>query len=178
MEDRTVCIRVESVYGGCKGFQTSSRIDFNVRGKGLITLLKPSKDKGAALLHVVTKLRAPGDNSVCVSKRHIGSIPTTGQNVNFMFRGCTLFHCVAICSGMTFNLRLTGIPGGRVGGHIARLLRLAKLDKVRGHCPGRLSNKRHRQITFTHTLTPGPRMLLLSRPFTTVSTGIHARLHG
>lgn len=163
--------------GGCKSFLTSSGIDFKIRGKGLITLLNPSNDNGAALLHVVTKLRAPGSNSVCVSKGQIGSVPTSGENVNFIFRGCTLFECVAVCSGITFKLRLRGVPGGLVGRHIAGLLRVANLSKLRGECPGRLSKKRHREITFTETLTPGPRILLLSRPFTTVSTGIQNRLH-
>lgn len=172
----TVCIRLGGVGGACKSCGTSSGMDFNVRGKGLVNLLKPDKDKGAAVLHVVTNLRRPSDNRVVVSKEIIGSIPTDRQNVKFIFRGCTLFQCVAICSGVTFNLGIRGTSGGCVGREIVRLMRLVKLGSLRGECPDRLSNNRERQITFTQTLTPGPRLLLLSRPFTTVSTGVHARL--
>lgn len=172
-----VCIRLGGVGGAFNSCGTSSGMGFNVRGNGLVKLLNPSNDNGAAVLHVVTKLRGPSDNRVMVSKGIIGSVPTDGENVNFMFRGCTLFECVAIFSGVTFNLGVRGGDGGFVGREMGRLMGLVNLRKLRGHCPDRLSNNRGRHITFTETLTPGPGLLLLSRPFTTVSTGIERRLH-
>lgn len=45
-----------------------------------------------------------------------------------------------------------------------------------GRCPGRLSNNVGRHITVTETCTMGPRMLLVSRPFKTLSTRAEARL--
>lgn len=175
-EGPSVCMRLGGVGGACNSCRTSEGIGFKVRGNGLVNLLKPDKDKGAAVLQVVTNLRAPSDKRIVVSKGIMGSIPTDRHKVKFMFRGCTLFHCVAICSGITFNLGIRGTSGGGVSTEIERLVGLMKLRKLRGECPDRLSNNREREITFTETLTPGPRILLLSRPFTTVSTGVHRRL--
>lgn len=83
--------------------------------------------------------------------------------------------------GITFNLRRfvnrKKRSPGRIHRRALRTVTLIKLAKLRAHFPRRLSNKRRRQITLTHTLTPQPTLVLLSRPFDGLSIRIQLRLH-
>lgn len=53
---------------------------------------------------------------------------------------------------------------------MGRLLSSCNLSGFHSTRPSRLSKKVHRETTLVHALTLGPRLLLLSRPFSTLSS--------
>lgn len=57
-----------------------------------------------------------------------------------------------------------------------RLLEEIKLRHGTSACPGGLSKNRGREITVTETLTVGPRMVLFSRPASTLSPRVIKRM--
>lgn len=139
-------------------------------------LLNPSNYNGAALLHAVTNFRRIDTNRVHLTNRPIGRLPPFGQQIGAIFRDCTLFPRVDITRGVTFNLRVRNLSRGSVPRQISRVLTLIRVRRLTQHGPTRLSNNRRRQITLTQTLTPGPGILLLSRPLSTLSLGLHGRV--
>lgn len=165
---------------GLHGLTYNCRSRHIIRGLGLRLgtnsvnyLLNSSNYNGAAALHTVTNFRPIRRNRVRLNNRAVSdtnfALTPRGHQVNVIFRSCTLFPRLDITRGVTFN-----VHGRPRGSHIARrLLRLIGLGGLNGHFPRRLSNNRRRHITLTHTLTPRPRLLLLSRPFSGLSNRLH-----
>lgn len=166
-------VRIGNISGFFNRGATLSRIALGMGGNRFIAVLKPSKYNGAALLHLVTNFRATSRNRVGVSKGRVARAPPRGHPMGAMFRGCTLFPRLGMCSGVTFKLGLGGVPGRAVRGGMGTTLGVIKVASCRCHSMSSLSNKRRRHITVTHTVIGRPRILLLSRPLTTLSLGVH-----
>lgn len=150
--------------------------------KRFFMVVKLSNDNGSALLHYVGQLVGPAGKRMLVGK---ASVATTSsgrllrvhhQRVTVIFRGFNLLPRHDILDGVTFNLRLRKIPGRRHRGGTVGDVRVIKLGKCRGRVIKRLSNKVRRHIKLTHTLTGSPRVLLVSRTFSTLSPLVHMRV--
>lgn len=155
----------------------------------IITVVNPDNSNGAALLHDVGLLRRPRTkavaiNSVAVSATH--SLDRRGslvhrlhRRIKFIFRGFGLFPRHAILRGVVRKPIVIGNrPGRRTATHTHRLLTGIKLTNGRADCPHHLSNNRRRHITVTHTLTVHPRIVLFSRPASTLSPRLINRILG
>lgn len=173
---RKASIALHGIAGSFKAAGILGKLSLGVRSNRLITLLKPSNYNGDALLHVVTNFRTTSRNSILLSSISIDNIPAGHHSVKLIFRTCSLFPRLGTIRGIVCKLDVQRITGARTGDHTIRLLSDIKLTSCTSHCPTRLSNNRRRHITLTHTLTAGPQILLLSRPLSTLSTGIHIRL--
>lgn len=171
-------IRLTKVHGYFSNGRIVPRLSLAVGGNRFLALLNPSNYNGAAILHLVTNLRAISSKHVVLSGRSVARIPTRGHCIGAIFRDCTLFPRVAIFRGITFKLHVRGAPTTRVAPHIVRTLQVIRLRAFTRHGPRRLSNNRRRHITVTHTIIGGPHLLLLSRSLSTLSCGLHGRVRG
>lgn len=158
-------------------------IDFGTRGNRFILVLNPSNSKGDAFLAVTNVLRGPASNSILVGKAGAHGVPVgSGRGlhlggVNFILRSRGLMPCLAI--SRRFRL-MSGIGGARGldRGRLRGLLRSLRVSGLVSGCPGRLSKNRVRHTTVTHTLCTGPRVVLTSRPATTLSAPQIGRING
>lgn len=166
-------ISLGSVFVGFSNRMVLGRVGLSVGRGRFMAVLNPSNYNGAAALHVVNNFIRPSDNSIVFNNGEVGKAPPGGEGMGAMFRGCSLFPRLGIFSGITFKLGLGGVPGSRVGGHMASVLTAISLGNCRGHSITGLSNNRRRHITVTETLIYSPRVVLLSRPLNTLSLGLH-----
>lgn len=193
-------LRMRRVGGAFKQARMLGSVDFSLREKRMLSLVNSSKDKGAALLHYLGFLRAPSGNIVHMGSRLLFSTtgPMAGRRdrvhggelrFKLMFRSFGLFPRCATLKGMVLTGRLLtgdrpscGTHGGRVRTRVRTrtggLLSRVKLSRHVGGCPRRLSKKRYRHITVTHTLTLDPSVLYFSRPASTLSPRLANRMLG
>ncbi len=169
-------MRLGGVAGDFKALRILGNVSLRVKGNRMIDVMKPDKTKGAALLRVVKALSGPSDKDVIVSNTSIGRFDGGnlssfhGQHVNFMFRFRRLLPRFATLRGIVVPTCVKRTSAGRTKRQTGRLLSFVKLSR---HCrrgPGRLSNKRGRQITITHTLVGQPTMIFTSRPSNDLSS--------
>lgn len=152
-------------------------INVAVGGNRIIYVVKPDKSKGAAFLHYLGLLREPSTNvcrlnSLQCSLDHVNSRrdQRVTEGATVIFRSCRLFDRVAILRGIVRKLIAPqGIPGVLTRAVTASILRGINVTSGTKVCPDRLSKKRRRQINVTHTVTLSPRLLLFSRPASTLS---------
>lgn len=93
--------------------------------------------------------------------------------INLYFRcpRCRVFRR-GVFGRVTFNPGRVKLSGRRVTLHIHRDVRFIKLgNSVISGSPFSLSNNRGEQMTVTSIVTVGPRILVLSRPYTKLSPG-------
>lgn len=105
------------------------------------------------------------------------SVGGVHRQINVIFRRFGLFPGVAVHHGVVLTpMRLKGVAHRRTSRGTARLLSHVKLLSGTSYCPSDLSNKRGRHMTVIHTLTVGPRILLFSRPASTLSPRVMKRM--
>lgn len=161
---------------------TLGRMAFRVRGKRFITVVKPSNYKGSALLGVLKALSAPASNSCLFRKGQISGVgrgrlaTLQGKGVNFVFRDFGLVSRLAMCRGIRLPLICLGVGPARHGERMGRILRGIGVLRHTGRLPRRLSNKRRRHITVTHTMIAGTELLLTSRPANGLSSAGKIRI--
>lgn len=112
----------------------------------------------------------------------IGVVPCHGR-VRVMFRSpcSSLGPHVAIRSVVKRPLSIRGLCEGEGRHHrgVLSLVRLINLGTRRTvHCTRRFSNKRHRHVKVTHTLTMGPGFVIYSRTMSTLSISVRTRIIG
>lgn len=181
-----IVVALASLSGVCHAGRVRA---MTLRGIGLaithnrfLDVVKPSKYKGSALLGVVKLLSAPSANAVRVGNaraRKVGSGRLTtfhGGALKFIFRSFRLVGSLGMLSGIRLPLLCHHIGNDRHGHLTGRILRGIKLDRHVGRFPARLSNNRYRQMTMTHTVVNGPRVVLTSRPANGLSSGVKTRI--
>lgn len=150
------------------------KVSLRITRKRIIYVVNPSNSKGDALLHYLGGLRRIASKRILVSKRSVArgaaSVGGIHRRVKVIFRRFGLFPRLSIVSGVALTPIRLGQRGGRATGtETLRLLRAINLSRGTSTFPDSLSNNRGREITVTHTLTVGPRVVLFSRPASTLS---------
>lgn len=156
---------------------TLSRLSFGVQGNYLATLIKPSKTKGAALVHLVTNLLSTASNSLSILKVSIGTRSRTIRSeLDCVPRGFKLCRRLSIDRGVGLCTSLRNVPLRIEARQFRGLLRVAKLTGFAGHRTNGLSNNVGRGLDLTYALIHSPRLLLLSRPAMKMSPFSEQRL--
>lgn len=170
------------VLRGAKLSLNMGSTDLTVRRNRVFIVVKLSNSNGSAVMHLLGHLVRPAHKRILVSNISVTGVSSTRLHriheggVTVIFRSFTLVPRVAILSGATFNVRLTKVGTRRHQRGTLSTLHRIKLRGCTRDCPSRLSNKVHRHIKLTHTLTVGPSVLLVSRTFSTLSPLVHARV--
>lgn len=164
-------MRAGSLAGAFSGFATISSLGLGVRGNRFFNLLKPGKTNGAAAVDLLSALLLPAGKRVLVSNRRLAERhPSLGEGVDIVARRCSVHRSVGVSRVVRCRNHLCFVPEGRVGREARRLLRFYSLLGFHGHAIHGLSNKVGHGLVIYQTLLASPRVLLLSRPATNVST--------
>lgn len=156
---------------------TLSSTDFGIGSNRFAIVLNPDNTNGSALLGLVNKVRRTAGNRVVIGN---GGVTTCGSgglagcetaSINFIFRFCGLVPALATLRGISLIHRV--YPGTAT---TRTTLRDINLGRRECRFPDRLSNNRRREISVTHTIYGGPRILLYSRPANTLSDRANIRV--
>lgn len=158
--------------GGTQFACTLSKASLIIRDKRFTIVAKGSKDKGSALLRVLTKLLRPASNYILTKKGSLCHV-TSNRLSGFEGRGVTIVprNNKTVCDLATRRgVHLTrGVYKERRRGSVLPLVGRLKVRRLGSTCPSRLSNNRLHHITVTETLFRNAKVLLTSRPASSLS---------
>lgn len=173
-------MRFAGISGSCGSGLVLQSVGVAFSSKRFITVVNSDKYKGAALLGVVGGLLPVSQKSVVVSKGSVHRVPSVGleERVKCIMRRNKLFPRFAMGRGLRVIPRLRKLRPRGQRRQVGRLLSVMGLSPglCDGDCPYRLSNKRHREIKITETFTASSSLVLVSRPFSTLSPLAERRL--
>lgn len=161
---------------------TLGRIGVRIGRDRFITVVKPSNYNGSALLGVLKALSSPASNGCFFGNGRVSGVKRDrlatfhGKGVNFMFRDFGLVSRLAIFRGIRLPLICLNYQGSRHGQGIVRILSQVGVTRHTKRFPRRLSNKRRRHITVTHTIIASYPLVLTSRPAKGLSSAGKTRI--
>ena len=129
----------------------------------ILALLGPSGCGKTTLLRVVAGLEVPDAGRVFLEGREITALPPEKRGIGFVFQDYALFPHLTALGNVAFGLK------GK-----DRLARARKALERVGMTLFQLSGGQQQRVAMARALAPGPKLVLLDEPFSSLDAGLRA----
>jgi len=167
-------LRLEDVDAGYGSVCVLEGLDLHVPTGSLTTVLGPSGCGKSTLLRVVAGFHRPSAGRVVVGDRVVAdratSVPPERRRVGIVPQEGALFPHLTVAENVGFGLRRGGARQTRVD----ELLELVGLTGLAARRPAELSGGQQQRVAVARALAPGPAVLLLDEPFSSLDAGLRA----
>ena len=173
--DDPVGIRVIALTASYGAEPVLRGIDLDVRGGEILALLGPSGCGKTTLLRCIAGLERPTSGTLMIGNRDVTAgrgVPAERRRVGMVFQDGALFPHRTVLDNVSY-----GIPRGpdRRDRALAAL-RLVGLDDKGGRMPGALSGGEQQRVALARALAPGPSVVLLDEPFSSLDAALRVQL--
>jgi len=149
-------------------------IDLAVPEESLTAILGPSGCGKTTLLRLIAGFDVPDSGEILLGERLVCGdgrfVAPQHRRVGYVPQEGALFPHLDVARNITFGLR----GSQRRGGHrVEELLALVGLDPlVRQRFPHQLSGGQQQRVALARALAPGPSLILLDEPFSSLDAGL------
>ncbi|HVL95482.1 MAG TPA: ABC transporter ATP-binding protein [Solirubrobacteraceae bacterium] len=169
----TTALRLE---GLTRRFGARTAVDdvtLDVRPGELFALLGPSGSGKTTLLRLIAGFEAPDAGRVEIAGRPVAGgrawVEPECRGVGLVPQGDTLFPHLSVGENVAFGVR-------RDPGRALRALELVGLAGRAADRPGELSGGERQRVALARALAPGPSLILLDEPFSSLDAALRGRL--
>ncbi len=167
--------RVGVAYGGVAAVQ---EVSLAVGAGRRLALLGPSGCGKTSLLRAVAGLEPLASGAVRIAGGDAAGVPTHRRGLGMMFQGHALFPHLQAAGNVAFGLRMARWPRERARARVAEMLALVGLSERGGSAIGDLSGGEQQRVALARTLAPGPRLVLLDEPLSSLDRALREDLLG
>jgi len=144
-------------------------IDLEVYPGEILALLGPSGCGKTTLLRVIAGLEGPDAGRVLLAGREITLLPPERRGIGFVFQDYALFPHLTALGNVAF-----GLKGEDRWERARRALERVGMTLFQDRKPGELSGGQQQRVALARALAPGPRLVLLDEPFSSLDAGLRA----
>ena len=141
-------------------------------------LLGPSGCGKTTLLRAIAGFQAVSQGSIAVGGRVLSTadaqISPEQRRVGMVFQDFALFPHLDVSDNVGFGLR--HLPRSERRSRIARLLQMVSLGDCASAWPHELSGGQQQRVALARALAPGPDILLLDEPFSSLDSELRTQL--
>ena len=150
-------------------------LDLDLPAGSLFSLLGPSGCGKTTLLRCIAGLERPTSGTLMIGHRDVTAgrgVPAERRRVGMVFQDGALFPHRTVLDNVSY-----GIPRGpdRRDRALAAL-RLVGLDDKGARMPGALSGGEQQRVALARALAPGPSVVLLDEPFSSLDAALRVQL--
>lgn len=163
--------------GVSKAFGTSRAVDaatLAVWGGELFAVLGPSGSGKTTLLRLIAGFERPDSGTVTVGGRRMAGggafVPPEKRRIGMVFQDYALFPHLSVERNVAFGLTR------RDRASAMRTLELVGLQHKAGRYPHELSGGERQRVALARALAPGPDVVLLDEPFSSLDATLRADL--
>ena len=153
------------------------KVSFDVEDQELLTLVGASGSGKTSLLRILAGLETPDQGEVILSgERLTGAqgiiVPPERRQMGFVFQNHALFPHLTVMENVGFGLERQE-HGAQ---HATELLGLVGLGGMAARYPHELSGGERQRIALVRALAPGPRLVLMDEPFSSLDQALRLEL--
>ena len=142
---------------------------------GSLALVGPSgSGKSSLLLAIAGVIEAEG--RVSSFGRRIDELPAHRRGIGMVFQDGQLFPHLDVGGNVGFGLRMAGIGGDEREIRVVEVLELVGLAGFEGREISALSGGERQRVALARTLAPGPKVVLLDEPLSSLDQELRERL--
>lgn len=154
--------------------------DINISlGKGEVyTLMGPSGSGKTSLLRNVCGLDTPEAGSVLVDGRDVTHIPTARRGIGLIFQDLALFPHMTVFANISYGLRAARWNEQDTLMRVRELASLLNIEDLLMRYPSQVSGGQRQRVALARSIAPGPSVLLLDEPLSSLDQQLRAEVRG
>jgi len=171
-------VKSVSIAGVAKAFgghAVLSGVDLEVPSGSFTAILGPSGSGKTTLLRIIAGFERPDAGEVRLGKRVVddadhGFVPCERRRIGYVPQEGALFPHLNVGRNVAFGLAREDRRGTQVG----ELLELVGLSGLARRYPHQLSGGQQQRVALARALAPGPEIVLLDEPFSSLDASLRA----
>ncbi|MCX7848635.1 MULTISPECIES: ABC transporter ATP-binding protein [unclassified Thermus] len=167
--ERAPLLKLEGVRKRFGEHEVLKGIDLEVYPGEILALLGPSGCGKTTLLRVVAGLESPEEGRVVLEGREITPLPPERRGIGFVFQDYALFPHLTALGNVAF-----GLKGKDRWERARKALERVGMTLFQDRRPGELSGGQQQRIALARALAPGPKLVLLDEPFSSLDASLRA----
>ena len=169
-------LQIQDVVKDFNGFKAVNQVSLDIAKGEIFALLGSSGCGKSTLLRMLAGFEQPTSGRIVLEGQDLAGLPPYQRPMNMMFQSYALFPHLTVWDNIAFGLRREGLPSGKVAERVDAMLRLVQLGKFAQRKPHQLSGGQQQRVALARALAPGPRLLLLDEPFSSLDVDLRERL--
>jgi len=162
-------LRVEGLKKRYGGLEVLAGVDLSLREGEILALLGPSGSGKTTLLRLIAGLERPDEGRVFLFGEEVTRLPPEKRGLGVVFQDYALFPHLTALENVAFGLK----GQGRREKALAALERVG-LTLFKDRKPHELSGGQQQRVALARALAPGPKVVLLDEPFSSLDAGLRA----
>lgn len=167
--ERTPLLELKGIRKRFGELEVLRGVDLALYPGEILALLGPSGCGKTTLLRVVAGLEAPDAGRVFLEGRDITGLPPEKRGIGFVFQDYALFPHLTALGNVAFGLR-----GKDRLERARKALERVGMTLFQDRRPGELSGGQQQRVALARALAPGPKLVLLDEPFSSLDAGLRA----
>ena len=153
-------------------------LDLDVEAGRLVTVIGPSGCGKSTLLRLVAGLERPDAGTVAVDGELVAGpgrfVPPERRRVGLVFQDHALFPHLTVAGNVAFGL--DRLSRDRRRARVDEVLALVRLTDLAARYPHELSGGEQQRVALARALAPGPSVVLLDEPFSSLDENLRAQV--
>jgi ABC-type sugar transport system ATPase subunit len=146
-------------------------------GEGEIgVILGPSGSGKSTLLRMIAGLLPPEGGSVFLDGRSLDGLPPEKRSLGMVFQDLALFSHMSVRRNIEYGLRMLRMPRAPREETAREFARSFSIERLLERRPNTLSSGEQQRVALARTLAPGPALVLLDEPLSSLDPSLRRRL--
>lgn len=169
-------VKLENI-GKSFGAKTVLRdFSLDIREGERFVLLGESGCGKTTLLRLIAGFEEPCAGRIFIEGEKMEGFPVEKRPVGFIFQRHALFPHMTVYDNIAVGPRIRGIAETDIAGQIDELLRVTRLQDLRGAYPAQLSGGESQRVAIARAVINRPKILLLDEPLSSLDVNLRESL--
>jgi len=145
-------------------------VSFEVAPAEIFALLGPSGCGKTTTLRLIAGFERADEGRVWLMGQEVTRWPPERRGIGFVFQDYALFPHLSVWENVAFGLR--HLKGRERWARVEEVLGLVGLTVFKDRKPGELSGGQQQRVALARAIAPGPRLVLLDEPFSSLDAAL------
>ncbi len=155
------------------GFRLND-ISFDIDKGQTLTLMGPSGSGKTSLLRNLSGLDVPDSGSIKVDGREVASLPPQKRGVGMIFQDLALFPHMTVYDNIAYGLRSLKEDERKIRDRIEDIAEVLQIGDLMERYPSYISGGQRQRVALARSVLPGPDLLLLDEPMSSLDTPLRS----
>ncbi|SEJ12529.1 ABC transporter ATP-binding protein, partial [Demequina mangrovi] len=163
-------------YAGRPPVEAVRGVSLSIAQGETVALLGPSGCGKSSLLSAVVGIVEPSAGAVAWDGEDLTRVPVHKRGFGLVFQDGQLFPHLTVGANIAFGLEMAGMARAARAARVEELLSLVGLAGLSGRGVTELSGGQRQRVALARSLAPGPRLLALDEPLSSLDADLRGRL--